>query len=32
MSENFPSFQTTPGGTKIEHWEVNGLTHVALFY
>ena len=32
MSENLPSFQMAPGGTKIEHWEVNGLTHVVLFY
>ena len=32
MSENFPGFQMDPGGTRIDHWEVNGLTHVVLFY
>ena len=32
MSENVSGFQKVPGGTKMEHWEVNGLTHVALFY
>ena len=31
MSENLSCFQMAPGGTKIEHWEVNGLTHVVLF-
>ena len=32
MSENLPGFQMAPGGAKIEHWEVNGLNHVILFY
>ena len=32
MPENLPGFQMAPGGTKIEHWEVNGFTHAVLFY
>ena len=32
MSENLPGFQMAPERIKIEHWEVNGLTHVVLFY
>ena len=32
MSQNLPGFQMTPGGTKVEHWEIDGLAHVVLFY